>query len=180
MENIAGSSTIRDSRLSIPAAAVLGLLLLAVDFTSKALAITNLPLEKRVPTPLGFFSWYLTYNTGSHYLLGSVEKWVPYGLMMGAAGIAVIVLIVLMARELDQIPPSPLRTVHWLLIASLIGALGNAMEVVVLGRATDFFMIRPFPWPGNLCDQFVNVSVFVLLPLSLWWTWKQTKETPSP
>lgn len=179
METIANTSDTQDSRLSVPAAALFGLLLLMVDFASKAIAINSLPLEKHIPTPLGFFSWYLTYNTGSHYLLGSVDRWISYRLMMSIAGIAVIGLIVFLARELNLIPSSPLRTVHWLLIASLIGALGNAMEVVALGRATDFFMIHPFPWPANLCDQFVNVSVFVLLPLSLWWSWKHTPKTQS-
>ncbi len=69
---------------------------------------------------------------------------------------------------------------QWLLIAFLIGALGNALEVVVLGRATDFFMLDPFPWPANLADQWVNVTIFALLPLSLWFSWKDESAPATP
>ncbi len=127
-----------------------------------------------------FFSWRLAYNTGSHYLLGSIGDWIPYRWMMAVAGAAVVGLAVFMAREVHRMPPSRMRTVQWLMVASLMGALGNAIEVVVSGRATDFFMIHPFPWPANLCDQFVNATVFVLLPLSLWYTWRHDREQPVP
>ena len=73
-------------------------------------------------TPLPFFSWRLTYNTGSHYLLGAVGDYVPYRLLMGVAAAAVIGLTVFMARETRRLAPSPLRTVHWFMIAGLIGA----------------------------------------------------------
>lgn len=145
----------------------LGLLLLAIDFTTKAIARGHLPPERLVRTPLPFFSWRLAYNTGSHYLLGSIGDWIPYRVMMALAGTAVVALTVLMAREVHRMPSSRLRTVQWLMVATLTGALGNALEVVLSGRATDFFMIHPFPWPANLCDQYVNATVFVLLPLSL-------------
>ena len=164
---------LKTSRLSIPAAIGLGLLLLAVDFTTKAMAITHLPLDQLEPTAVPFFFWRLIYNTGSHYLLGPVGEWVPYRLMMGLAGAAVIGMIVLMAQEARRMPPSPMRTIYWLITAVLIGALGNALEVVALGRATDFFMLNPFPWPSNLCDQFVNAVVFVLVPLSFYLGWRQ-------
>ncbi len=153
----------------------LGLLLLAVDFTTKAIANAQLPLDRMVSTALPFLSWRLTYNTGSHYLFGSVGEVIPYRLLMGVAAVAVVVLVVFFARELQAMERSSLRTVQWLMVATLIGALGNALEGVFSGRATDFFMIHPFPWPANLCDQFVNVTVFGLLPLSMILGWRHEK-----
>jgi lipoprotein signal peptidase len=159
--------TAKRSGLQIRGAIEMGLVLLLIDFTAKIVANALLPLDRLVETPVPFFSWRLTYNTGSHYLLGSVGDFIPYRLMMGVAEVAVLALIYLLAREVRELAPSRLRTVQLLMIAGLIGSLGNALEVVAIGRATDFFMIHPFPWPANLCDQFVNATVFVLLPLSL-------------
>ena len=167
------------SRLPFRAAPVLGLFLLAVDFTTKAIAVANLPLNQRVPTLIPFLSWRLTYNTGSHYLFGSIGEYIPYRLMMGAAGLLVCGLIVLLAREGQRMHPSRWRAIQWLMVGFLIGALGNALEVVALGRATDFFMLDPFPWPANLADQWVNVTIFALLPLSLWFSWRE-ESTPPP
>jgi glycosyltransferase involved in cell wall biosynthesis/lipoprotein signal peptidase len=158
----------------------LGLLLLAIDFTTKAIARGYLPPERLVRTAVPFFSWRLAYNTGSHYLLGSIGDWIPYRWVMAVAGAAVIALTVFLAHEVHRMPSSRVRTVQWLMVACLIGALGNALEVALSGRATDFFMIHPFPWPSNLCDQFVNATVFVLLPLSFWFTWRHDSEPPPP
>ncbi len=170
------SSSQRSLRpIPVRPAVLLGLLLLLTDVVTKALASARLPEETMVSTPLPFFSWRLTYNTGSHYLFGAIGEWLPYRLVMGVAGLAVIGLIVYLAREVGRMPSSAGRTVHWLLVAALIGALGNAVEVVLVGHATDFFMIHPFPWPANLCDQFVNLSVFILLPLSFWTGWREDR-----
>jgi len=160
-------ATPKKAGFQIRGAVQLGLFLLLVDFTTKIAANALLPLERLVPTPVPFFSWRLTYNTGSHYLLGPVGDYIPYRLMMSIALVAVVALITYLAREVRVMPPSRLRTVQLLMIATLIGSLGNALEVIAIGRATDWFMLHPFPWPSNLCDQFVNATVFVLLPLSL-------------
>jgi len=173
MEDNATLNSTPARRPPVTAAVGLGLLLLAVDFTTKAIASAQLPLERMVSTVLPFLSWRLTYNTGSHYLFGSVGDLIPYRLIMGVAAAAVVVLVTFFGRDLRELESSPMRTVQWLMIATLIGSLGNALEVVVSGRATDFFMIHPFPWPANLCDQFVNVTVFVLLPLSLILSWRR-------
>jgi lipoprotein signal peptidase len=167
---------VSSSGLQIRGAIQFGLLLLLIDFTSKIVANATLPLDRLVHTPVPFFSWRLTYNTGSHYLLGQIGDVVPYRLLMGIAGIAVIAVIYFLAREVLPMPPSKLRTVQLLMIAGLIGSLGNALEVITIGRATDFFMIHPFPWPANLCDQYVNATVFVLLPLSLIFVARQPKD----
>lgn len=169
-----------ESRPHVIGALLLGATLLAVDFTAKAIARGSLPPDQQVRTVVPIFSWRLAYNTGSHYLLGSIGDWIPYRWTMAAAGLAVLGLIVFLAREVHTMPSSRLRTVQWLMVAGLTGALGNALEVVLFGRATDFFMIHPFPWPANLCDQFVNATTFVLLPLSLWFTWRPGSQSPPP
>ena len=99
---------------------------------------------------------------------------------MGVAAIGVIGLTIYTMRDIYRMDASPFRTVQWLLVSFLIGALGNAIEVVVRGRATDFFMIHPFPWPANLCDQFVNIAVFVLLPVSIYFGWRVTNQQNEP
>lgn len=157
-------------------AIVLGLVLLAIDFTTKTVADTRLFLDVSVPTTIPFLSWHLAYNTGSHYLLGSIGEYVPYRLVMGVAAAGVIGLSLYTVREIRSMKASLFRTIQWLLVAVLIGALGNAIEVVVRGRATDFFMIHPFPWPANLCDQYVNLAVFVLLPLSILSGWREASK----
>ncbi len=167
-----------ESRPHIIGALGLGALLLLIDFAAKTVARNSLPPDQQVRTALPIFSWRLAFNTGSHYLLGSIGDWIPYRWMMAAAGLAVAGLVIFLAREVHHMPASRLRTVQWLMVATLIGALGNALEVVLSGRATDFFMIQPFPWPANLCDQFVNATVFVLLPLSLWYSWRIDRQEP--
>jgi lipoprotein signal peptidase len=157
-------------------AILLGLFLLAVDFTTKAVADAHLTLGVHVPTAIPFLSWHLAYNTGSHYLLGSIGDYVSYRLVMGIAAVGVIGLTTYTLREIYRMAATPFRTVQWLLVAFLIGALGNAIEVVFRGRATDFFMIDPFPWPANLCDQFVNMAVFVLLPISIFLGWRDSEK----
>ncbi len=166
------------SRLAAGAAVTLGILLLAVDFTTKALADARLPLDQLLPTAVPFFSFRLTYNTGSHYLFGAIGDWLPYRAVMGVAAVAVVGMVVFIGRDLRRMGPGRVRTVYWLMIATLIGAMGNAIEVVLTGRATDWFMIHPFPWPANLADQFVNATVFVLLPLSLLFGWRDAGPAP--
>jgi lipoprotein signal peptidase len=137
-------------------------------------------LDQVVATPLPFLVWRLTYNTGSHYLFGSVGQWVPYRMVMGIAAVAVVALVTMMAWDVHRASRSRLRTAQWWLVAVLIGALGNALEVLTRGRATDYFMLRPFPWPANLCDQYVNAAMFVLLPLTLWFGWRQGGSSTDP
>ncbi len=168
------------ARPPVAGAIVLGLALLALDAFLKMLADTRLPLDQVVATPLPFLVWRLTYNTGSHYLFGSVGQWVPYRMVMGIAAVAVVALVTMMAWDVHRASRSRLRTAQWWLVAVLIGALGNALEVLTRGRATDYFMLRPFPWPANLCDQYVNAAMFVLLPLTLWFGWRQGGSSTDP
>ncbi|MBN1316818.1 MAG: signal peptidase II, partial [Anaerolineales bacterium] len=179
MENDQQTQT-KQANPKIQWAILLGLFLLAVDFTTKTVADTQLALDVRVPTAIPFLSWRLAYNTGSHYLLGSIGDYVPYRLVMGIAAIGVVGLTAYTMREIYRMAATPFRTVQWFLVAFLIGALGNAIEVVLRGRATDFFMIRPFPWPANLCDQFVNIAVFVLLPISIFLGWRDANRPEQP
>ncbi len=97
------------ARLPFQTAPVLGLVLLAVDFTTKAIAVARLTANQKSPTFLPFLHWRLTYNSGSHYLFGSIGDYVPYRLMMGLAGILVCGLVFLLAREGHRMRPSRSR-----------------------------------------------------------------------
>ncbi|MEN8098707.1 MAG: signal peptidase II [Chloroflexota bacterium] len=167
----------RTSLMPILIAVIIGLFLFIVDWSTKSWAVTNLIEGQRVPTNIPLLFWRLTFNTGSHYILGQVGQWIPYRLMMGIAATAVVVLMVYMARESLRVQTRALKWLHWAILALLIGSMGNAIEVITRGHATDFFMIDPFPWPSNLCDQYVNFTVFALFPLSLILGWRAERET---
>jgi lipoprotein signal peptidase len=43
--------------------------------------------------------------------------------------------------------------------------MGNVLEILFRGYATDFFIFRPFPWPSNICDQYINAILYIILPV---------------
>ena len=158
---------IRQSRVPL----LFGLLLLALDGFTKYLANMLLMPRHPVQTALPFWKWFLTYNEGYHYIFGELEY---FGLTQALGLVAVSVLIVMMIRERRKMEwNDPMRKLFGGFIALLIGALGNPIETVTLGRVTDFFVFSPLPWPSNLADQYINLAIYVGLPIWLYLSFRE-------
>ncbi|MBN2600525.1 MAG: signal peptidase II [Candidatus Marinimicrobia bacterium] len=140
-----------------------GIVLLCIDFLSKFIANARLPFEKVQDTFLPFLVFYRTHNTGYHFLFGPINNhflWALSGLIFVSALIASLIHS-LVKENLDRIN----FTVYAAILALTIGATGNVLEILFAGHATDFFIFRPFPWPSNFCDQYINGILYITLPV---------------
>ncbi len=154
--------------------------LFAFDWLTKWWANSHLPFQEPVHTWTSLWTWYRTYNKGYHYLFGEIQH---FRLTQTLGLIAVIVLIYMMIdRRAELKKGDPSLHIFGAYIALLIGAIGNPMETLVFGRVTDFFVFTPLPWPSNLADQYINLAIYVLLPIWLiiafrdWRAKKNSKE----
>ena len=147
----------------ILSAAALGTGLLIIDFLTKQLANRRLPFEKVQQTFLPFLNFYRTHNTGYHFIFGSINNhfiWALVGLVF------VIILIASLIHSLIKEDLDRFNFIVYSAILSLtIGATGNVLEILFAGFATDFFIFKPFPWPSNLCDQYINGILYIALPV---------------
>jgi len=140
-----------------------GIALLCIDFLSKFIANARLPFEKIQETFLPFLVFYRTHNTGYHFLFGQINNhflWALSGLVFVSILIASLIHS-LIKENLDRVN----FTVYAAILALTIGATGNVLEILYAGHATDFFIFRPFPWPSNLCDQYINGILYIALPI---------------
>ncbi|HKJ69256.1 MAG TPA: signal peptidase II [bacterium] len=152
-------SVLKQSKIPI----LIGFLLLGIDFLTKWIANITLSVESTVDTALPFWNWYLTYNEGYHYIFGELAH---FRITQTVGLIAVIVLIWIMARQrADLRAGSAHRVLFGIYISLLIGATGNPWETLVLGRVTDYFIFTPLPWPSNLADQYINLAIYVFMPI---------------
>ncbi len=140
-----------------------GIILLGIDFLSKYIANSRLPFEKTVSTIFSFLFFYRTYNTGYHFLFGPIKNhfiWALTGLIF------VSILIFSLSKSiLKENLNRGNRIIYSVILALTIGAMGNVLEILFWGRATDFFIFRPFPWPSNICDQYINGIIYIVLPI---------------
>jgi lipoprotein signal peptidase len=144
----------------------IGILLFALDWIVKLIAERSLTLGALpIPSPIPFISWYLSYNQGYHYIFGQMDayRWIAAGSLVLAAGLAVY--LIRWTRQMER--GAPARKLVLIMATLLIGALSNPVEILVRGHATDFFRVTGFPWTANLCDQYVNLIVYVLTPILL-------------
>ncbi len=153
----------KSSRLILPYS--IGIILLAVDFGIKFIANRVLPYQESLSSFLPFLKWYRTHNTGYHFILGNIGNhrvWAISGLVL------VLILIVILSRSLVKEAEKRADIhIYSILLALMIGATGNVLEVLFAGRATDFFVFRPFPWPSNLSDQYVNAIIYIMMPITI-------------
>ena len=159
---------------------LVGVVLLAIDFVTKAVANLYLPLREGVKTFLPFLSLYCTHNTGYHYIFGNIgnhKLWAILGIVL------VSFLIYSISHSLVKEPKSKAdRKILSVLISLMIGATGNVLEVLFLKRATDFFIFHPFPWPSNISDQYINAILYIMLPIIIIKSivdWKRHKKSKS-
>ncbi len=140
-----------------------GLLLLGLDFGIKALANHNLPLHEKVSTFLPFLDLFLTHNTGYHFIFGKIGNhvlWASSGLVLVSG------LVFSISRSIIKEEYTGFYTkIYAVVLAMTIGAMANVIEILIYGRATDFFILHPFPWPSNICDQYINGIVYVVIPI---------------
>ncbi len=162
-------NVIKQSKLPILA----GVILLGIDSLTKWIANISLPVEQPVNTVLPFWKWYLTYNEGYHYIFGEIGN---FRLIQMVGLVAVIVLIYLMAKQRTTVPREQSHyKLFGVFIALLIGATGNPFETLLLGRVTDFFIFTPLPWPSNIADQYINLAIYVCIPLWLIFSFRELR-----
>jgi len=156
-----------DKKKTLITAIIAGMVLLLIDFASKGLANARLAVNSGMPqaTALPFLKWYLAHNTGYHFIFGEIRN---HNLWAGAGLVFVLALLYSLASSLLKEPYDRFyQKIHGALIALTIGAMGNVLEILIAGHATDFFIFKPFPWPSNLCDQYINGIVYIILPIIL-------------
>lgn len=148
-----------------------GIGLFALDWAAKALAERSLTFgAEPIPSPIPLISWYLSYNEGYHYIFGAIGpyQWIAGASLVLATGMVAYLLH--WAAQMDRTAPA--RKVVLVMATLLVGALSNPVEILLRGHATDFFRVRGFPWTANLCDQYVNLIVYVLTPILLVMVWR--------
>jgi len=153
----------RKKHLSI--AVIIGIFLIGVDFFSKFLANKMIPYHTSLDSQIPFLKFYLTHNTGYHYIFGKIDNhllWALFGLTVGAILIGSMIYSLLK----DKLNNFYIK-IYSIVLTLTIGAMGNVIEILFTGKATDFFLIRPFPWPTNVCDQYINAILYIILPIIL-------------
>ncbi len=153
-----------EEKKRIIASFIIGFILLNLDFIVKHLANKNLSFQELTTTPIPILNLYLTHNTGYHYIFGEISNhklWAGFGIVM------VIILIISLTRSIIHEKTEFHKNIYAIILMLTIGAAGNVIEILTVGRATDFFMLVPFPWPSNLCDQYINIIIYVMLPIIL-------------
>lgn len=141
-----------------------GALLLVIDFVVKYVANQQLPFQQRIDTGIKWLSFYLTHNTGYHYIFGEIENhtlWSLFGLAM------LIVLLVSLTRSLLHEKAPFYKRIYAVILTLTVGAGGNVLEILYTGKATDFFVLEPFPWPSNICDQYINAIIYIVMPVMI-------------
>jgi len=163
----------KDLKLRVLMACLAGFMLLGIDFLIKALANRGLTLQSPRPTFLPFLELYLTHNRGYHFLFGEISNhriWAISGIIL------VTLLVVLLIRSLYRERASRGEThLYLVMIALMIGAAGNVLEVFFMGHATDYFIFHPFPWPSNIADQYINSIIYIILPVAIIVGWLERR-----
>ncbi|MBD3274584.1 MAG: hypothetical protein GF372_04700 [Candidatus Marinimicrobia bacterium] len=158
---------IKESRMPL----IIGVILLGIDSLTKYIANVALPVERAIETALPFWKWFLTYNEGYHYIFGEMAH---FRLTQTLGLVAVLILIGIMIKNRTELPETdPNRRLFGVYISLLIGATGNPWETLFLGRVTDFFIFTPLPWPSNLADQYINIAIYIFLPIWLYISFKE-------
>ena len=144
-------------------AVITGLVLLFIDLQVKSICNTRLALHQRVDTAIPGLDLYLTHNTGYHYIFGKIDNhklWSLFGLVMG------LVLMSSFSYSIFKEKDEPFFIKMYAVVLALtIGAMANVIEILFTGKATDYFIFHPFPWPSNICDQYINAIIYIIIPV---------------
>jgi signal peptidase II len=143
----------------------LALLVVVLDQGSKSLALSALDYARPVPV----FSWFnltLHYNEGAAFsFLSTAGGWQRWFFTALALGVSALLVAWLWRLSKTQ------RLLGVALALVLGGALGNAVDRVLLGHVVDFISVhyagRYFP-TFNLADSAISVGAVLLLLDSFW------------
>ncbi len=141
-----------------------GLLLLTLDLVVKYIANSYLVFHQRVESGIKGLNFFLTHNTGYHYIFGEIENhqlWATFGLIM------LVFLLFSLTRSLIKEKALFYKKLYAIILMLTVGAGGNVVEILVTKKATDFFILAPFPWPSNICDQYINGIIYIVIPVML-------------
>ncbi|MBN2282187.1 MAG: signal peptidase II [Candidatus Marinimicrobia bacterium] len=141
-----------------------GLALLILDFVVKYFANAYLNFQERTATFLKGLTFYLTHNTGYHYIFGNIENhklWSMFGLLM------LFVLLYSLTKSMIREENPFYKKLYKVILMLTVGAGGNVLEILFTGKATDFFILEPFPWPSNICDQYINGIIYIIMPIMI-------------
>lgn len=148
-----------------PAFFLPALVVLALDYASKAWAVENLARGPKVVVP-GFFSLALAFNEGGAW--GFLARWdsPARNLFFIAATLAAAAVIVYMAVKAER--DAVLEPLSLGLI--LGGAAGNLIDRLTHGFVVDFILVyyKDFYWPTfNIADSGISVGVMLLIIAAL-------------
>ena len=154
----------RENKKYVSLAYGTGIILLLVDFFTKYLANNILKFNERTDSFVSGLSFYLTHNTGYHYIFGEIDNhllWSLFGLAM--LFFLLVSLTISMLKEKDSF----FKKLYTVILILTVGAGGNVLEILFTKKATDFFIVKPFPWPSNICDQYINIIIYIIMPIML-------------
>lgn len=139
-------------------------LVLALDQASKSFMIELLSDPQRVIPVTPFFNLSLGFNRGVSFgLLNDLGTWGPTILSSLAMAIIGFLLVWLWKAE-NKIEGSAIALI-------IGGALGNLVDRVRAGAATDFldFFIGVYHWPAfNIADTGIFIGAVLLVSQSIW------------
>jgi signal peptidase II len=136
------------------------LLVLVLDQASKLFVLHSLDLEHTQPLIISaFFDLILVWNRGISYGLFQQNDATGQAILLGATGIAILGLLVWMAR---------VRTARLAVALGFLtgGAIGNAIDRAAYGAVVDFLHLHWGEWSWyvfNLADAAIVVGVVILM-----------------
>jgi len=141
------------------AAAVLALVLVVLDQTTKILVLRNIGLHERITVIPGFFDLTHLTNKGAAWGMFGKLPWVPFGI-----SIAAFILLIVFLRKLSSGWPE--RCFALLMVMS--GIAGNCSDRIWHGAVIDFLRFHwgdVAEWPSfNVADSAIccGVALFVI------------------
>jgi len=143
----------------------LSAIVIALDQLTKQVALATLtPYTPHAVVP-GFLNWTLAFNTGAAFSFlhdaGGWQRWLFSALAIGVCAVLVV--------WLRRLPRGEWRTALPLALV-IVGALGNLIDRLRLGRVTDFIEVyhQQWSWPAfNVADSAISVGAVLLIVFGL-------------
>ena len=138
---------------------ILGMLLLALDYATKALVVAKMQLFESIPLIDGFF--HLTYIRNKGVAFGAFARFDVPLLLSSVSVVAIALLAYLFVRCSAE---KKLEISSLAIIIS--GAVGNLIDRVQQEGVVDFldFSFGSYHWPAfNVADSAITVGMFLFL-----------------